>query len=207
MTGSLYVISAPSGAGKTSTIRALFDRRMCPRLEYSVSYTTRKPRPREEDGRDYNFIDQNLFLDMIEKDGFLEWTKVFDRYYGTGRDWVLSRLNGGKDVLVDVDVVGAGALRERYPEAILIFLVPPTFEELARRLINRRTEDPEEVHRRLAQASWEIDRRMIFNYLVINDCLEEAVAEVERILLGGKGRRMADEEEFWPKFFRKPKSN
>ncbi|MDR1395421.1 MAG: guanylate kinase [Deltaproteobacteria bacterium] len=206
MTGSLFVISAPSGAGKTSIIQAVFRRRKCPRLDYSVSYTTRPPRPGEENGRDYNFTDPDTFRNMIQKDGFLEWTENFSRYYGTGREWILDRLQKERDVLVDVDVVGAQSMRKHYPESILIFLVPPTFEELTRRLNSRRTEDSEEVRRRLDQAAWEISQRGIFDYLIINDRLDQAVEDAEKIFLNRQGRPMAAQENFWPRFFQKPEN-
>jgi guanylate kinase len=203
MTGSLYVISAPSGAGKSSVIKILLERRKCPNLDYSVSFTTRQPRPGEVNGRDYFFVDEMTFRDMLVTGGFLEWAKVFSNYYGTGRDWVNQRLATGRDVLVDVDVVGAKSLRVSFPQAVMIFMVPPSQDELSRRLTARQTETPEELEKRLAESALEITQRTIFDYLVINDELNRAVEEVEGILRGQPGRRIADEEDFWPKYFQK----
>jgi guanylate kinase len=203
MTGSLFVISAPSGTGKSSLIQSLLARGNCPRLDYSVSFTTRKPRPGEVDGQDYNFIDHATFKKMIEENGFLEWAQVFNNFYGTGRNWVNQRLQADRDVIVDVDVVGAKTLKANQPSAVMIFMAPPNHQELERRLNQRNTETAEEMARRLTKSTWEIDQRIFFDYLVVNDSLEEAVREVENILHGQVGHRVAEEEAFWPKFFQK----
>jgi guanylate kinase len=202
MSGSVFVISAPSGAGKSSAIKLLLSRGRCPRLDYSVSFTTRAPRPGEVDGLDYVFVPEAEFLKLIEEDGFLEWAKVFGNYYGTSRRWVERRLMADRDVLVDVDVVGAKSLKKGFPEAVMIFMVPPDRAELERRLSYRKTENPLEMERRLTQSTWEINQRDHFDYLVINDELTEAVKEIEAVILGQGGRKIADEENFWPKFFR-----
>jgi guanylate kinase len=201
MAGTLFVISAPSGAGKSSVIRLLLERGECPRLDYSVSYTTRPPRAGEVDGVDYIFVDEATFKKMIEEDGFLEWARVFDNFYGTGLDWVNRRLATDRDVLVDVDVIGAKNLKSRFPSAVMIFMVPPRRAELIRRLTYRQTEDSEGLKVRLAQSNWEISQRDIFDFLVINDDLTIATREVESVVQGRGGRRLADEESFWPKFF------
>ncbi|MDR1607533.1 MAG: guanylate kinase [Deltaproteobacteria bacterium] len=201
MAGSLFVISAPSGSGKSSLIQRLLRRNNCPRLDYSVSFTTRSPRPGEEDGRDYNFIDHATFQEMIQNKGFLEWAQVFDNFYGTGREWVNQRLQADRDILVDVDVVGAKNLKLSLPSAIMLFMVPPNRLELTNRLTKRNTETPEEVARRLAKSNWEIEQRFFFDYLVINDNLEEAVLEVENIINRQNGHLVVDREAFWPTFF------
>lgn len=197
--GRLFVLSAPSGGGK-STIKDRVIRKL-PGLVYSVSFTTRKPRPGEEDGRDYNFIADDRFKSMIKDGDFLEWAEVFGRYYGTGRAWVEERLNDGFDVLADLDVVGAASVKALRPQATLIFLAPPTALELKRRLAIRRTETPEEAAIRLGRVRAEIDRRKIYDFLVINDDLEKAVEEMVGIITEGRGRAMAASENFWAGFF------
>lgn len=197
--GRLFVLSAPSGAGKTTLKDRIVG--LLPQLVYSVSYTTRRPRTGEADGLDYNFISDQTFADMIERDEFLEWAEVFGRRYGTGRAWVEERLKEGRDVLADLDVVGAGAVKAAMPEAVLIFLVPPTADELKRRLALRQTESPEEARKRLARARTEIERRSIYDYLVINDNLDTAVGEMLDIIVQGRGRLMKYSEAFWPEFF------
>lgn len=198
--GRLIVLSAPSGAGK-STLKDLVLKRM-PALVYSVSYTTRPPRPGEVDGRDYNFIPMESFKKMVDRDEFLEWAEVFGRHrYGTGRAWVEARLAEGRDVIADLDVAGAASVRKLKPEALLVFMVPPTAAELRRRLAGRRTESEEETARRLAEARAEIDRRFMYDFLLINDGLDRTLAEFEEIIRYGRGRAMAGTEDFWPRFF------
>jgi guanylate kinase len=170
-------------------------------LEYSISYTTRPPRPGEVDGRDYFFVDEKTFKNLISEDGFLEWVQAYNHYYGTSRDWVNQRLAAGQDVLVDVDVAGAKSLRSRFPKAKLIFMVPPSQPELIRRLTNRRTETSEQLARRLAQSTWEINQRTHFDFLVVNDDLIEATREVEGLVAGRPGRKPSDNKEFWKKFY------
>lgn len=203
--GRLFVLSAPSGSGKST----LKDRilQLFPDLVYSVSYTTRKPRPGEIDGRDYNFISEDCFKKMITQDSFLEWARVFGRYYGTGRNWVEERLALGSDVLLDVDVAGAASVRRLDPKAILIFMVPPSLSELRRRLSARRTESPEEVDRRLAEARAEIEQRFIFNYLLINDNLDQALDQMTAVITKNQGLPMAETESFWAEFMAGSKGN
>lgn len=198
-TGRLFVLSAPSGAGK-STVKELVMRKL-PNLLYSVSYTTRQPRPGEVDGRDYNFVSEDEFRAMIGRGDFLEWAEVFGRFYGTGRAWVSSRLAEGRDVLADLDVVGAAAVKKGAPEATLIFMAPPSVLELRRRLSGRNTETAEESARRLAGAKAEIESRHVYDFLLINDELERAADELAAIIQRGEGRAMAESEDFWQKFF------
>ncbi len=198
-TGRLFVLSAPSGAGK-STVKNLVMKRL-PSLLYSVSYTTRKPRPGEENGRDYNFVGEDEFKAMIGAGDFYEWAEVFGRFYGTGRTWVLNRLAEGRDVLLDLDVEGARRVKEKSPEAALIFMVPPTAMELRRRLTARNTESPEETSCRLAGAKAEIESRRIFDFLLINDDAEKAAGDLANIIESGQGFSMAESEAFWRNFF------
>ncbi|MDR1044056.1 MAG: guanylate kinase [Candidatus Adiutrix sp.] len=197
--GRLFVLSAPSGSGK-STLKDLALQRL-PELVYSVSYTTRRPRPGEIDGRDYNFISEERFQAMVDGRDFLEWAGLFGRHYGTGRAWVLERLRQGRDVLADLDVTGAASVRRLMPGATLIFMAPPTVGELRRRLSSRRTESAEEAGRRLTQAREEIARRRIYDYLLINDRLDDSLEQLVAIIKFGRGRPMAEMENFWPAFF------
>lgn len=197
--GRLFVLSAPSGSGK-STVTDMILKRL-PDLVYSVSYTTRPPRPGETDGVEYNFISVERFKEMIGRDEFLEWAEVFGRFYGTGRAWVEEKLSAGRDVLADLDVVGAASVRKIMPEATLVFMVPPTAGELGRRLVSRRTESPEEARRRLGRARTEVDSRHIYDFLLVNDDVERAADELAQIIRQGRGRPMAETESFWSAFF------
>ncbi len=199
-TGRLFVLSAPSGAGK-STIKDLVLRRL-PELVYSVSYTTRQPRPGEVDGRDYHFITPEAFRAMIGRGDFLEWAEVFGRHgYGTGRPWVEATLAEGRDVLADLDVAGAASVKKLMPGAVLVFMVPPTAGDLARRLAGRRTESEEEAARRLAESRTEVSRRHLYDFLLINDDPDRAADELAGIVRTGQGRPMAGTEDFWTGFF------
>ncbi|MDR2947427.1 MAG: guanylate kinase [Candidatus Adiutrix sp.] len=198
--GRLFVLSAPSGAGK-STLGEIIRRRL-PELVYSVSYTTRSPRPGETDGVDYNFVSPERFREMIANREFLEWAEVFGRFYGTGRRWVEEKLAAGFDVLADLDVEGAASVRAVRPESTLVFMAPPTAGELRRRLTARRTESPEETGLRLGQARREIERRHMYDFLLVNDDLARAADEFLEIIQHGRGRAMSDTEDFWPQFFR-----
>ena len=199
--GRLFVLSAPSGSGKSAVEELVFSQ--LPELVYSVSYTTRGPRPGETDGRSYNFISTDKFKAMVADDQFLEWAEVFGRHYGTGRAWVESRLKAGHDVLADLDVDGAASVRRLMPEAVLIFMVPPTIGELRRRLAGRGTEIEEQINLRLGRVQSEIDSRSIYDYLVINDNLNDAATEIIDIIQNGRGRPMSERENFWPEFFAK----
>ncbi|RUM88612.1 MAG: guanylate kinase, partial [Thermovibrio sp.] len=154
--GLLIVISAPSGTGKTTLVHMLL--KEFPDLEFSVSYTTRPPRPGEVDGRDYHFVDRKTFERMIEEGDFLEWAEVYGNLYGTSRTQVLKALNEGKDVILDIDTQGALQVKKNFPEAVLIFILPPSLKELERRLRNRGTDDEETIERRLKTAREEIRR-------------------------------------------------
>lgn len=197
--GRFFVLSAPSGSGKTTVVRGLLDRR--PELVYSVSFTTRAPRPGEVDGRDYNFVTETRFRAMVGAGDFLEWAEVYGHLYGTGRPWVEERLRAGHRVLADLDLKGGAAVRALMPEAVLIFMAPPSAGELRRRLSGRRTEPARELERRLAQTKGEIEASHIYDFLLINDRLEEAVDGLEEIVFQGRGRPMAEAEPFWRLFF------
>jgi guanylate kinase len=176
----LLVLSGPSGVGKGTVVEQL--RRRVPTLWESVSVTTRAPRPAEVAGQDYRFVSRSEFEALRDSDGFLEWFEVFDDLYGTPRAPVEQRLAAGDDVLLEIDVQGALRVKELLPEAVLVFLTPPTFEELERRLRDRGTESPEELARRLGEARQELERAPDFDVVVVNDDLERAVGEVAGIL-------------------------
>jgi len=184
--GLLIVISAPSGTGKTTLTHMLL--KSFPNMEFSVSYTTRKPRPGEVNGKDYFFVDRDTFERMIEEGDFLEWAEVYGNLYGTSKSQVLKALNEGKDVLLDIDTQGALQVKKNFPEAVLIFILPPSLKELERRLRSRGTDDEETIERRLKTARVEIERAPLYDYIVVNDVLEEAFEKLKSIVIAEKCR-------------------
>ncbi len=176
MSGNLYVVAAPSGAGKTTLVRLLLERQGDIRL--SVSYTTRAPRPGEENGRAYHFVDVPAFQAMIDRGDFVEWAEVHGNYYGTSRTWIEARMAEGQDVLLEIDWQGARQVRGIFPEAIGIFVLPPSEDELARRLTGRGTDSAEVIARRLAAARAEMRHVGEFDYVIINDKLEQALEDL-----------------------------
>lgn len=178
--GNLYVISAPSGAGKTTIVRQVMD--MHPNLRFSISYTTRKPRVGETDGRDYFFLDRSNFEQMRDADEFLEFAEVFGHYYGTGRQKVEELRNYGHDVLLEIDWQGAQQVRSRQSDCCSIFILPPSLAELERRLRGRGTDSDDAIKRRLSEAIDDISHWREFDHVVINDMLEDAVASLHAIL-------------------------
>jgi guanylate kinase len=176
----LYVVAAPSGAGKTSLVKALMARE--PRLRFSVSYTTRQPRPNEVDGRDYHFVTQSRFEDMIAGNEFLEHARVFDNYYGTGLAAVQTALQEGELLLLEIDWQGARQVRARLPAARSIFILPPTRRALEDRLKGRSTDSAEVIERRLQDAAHDITHWSEFDYVVINDQFDQALADLHEIV-------------------------
>jgi guanylate kinase len=174
--GRLYVIAAPSGAGKTSLVKALMERE--PRLRFSVSYTTRKPRPNEIDGRDYHFVTSARFQEMVARDEFLEHARVFDNYYGTGAQAVRTALAQGVHVLLEIDWQGARQVRARLPEARSIFILPPSRRALEDRLRTRSTDSDDVIQRRLRDAGQDLTHWSEFDYVVINDRFEQALSDL-----------------------------
>jgi guanylate kinase len=172
-------MTGASGVGK-GTVRAKVLERT--RLFYSISMTTRPPRPGERHGVDYYFVDEAAFLDLVAQDGFLEYARYVDHYYGTPRKPVERALARGEDVLLEIEVQGALQVRKRLPEAVLIFLVPPSLSELRRRLVLRGKDTPEKIAKRLARAEEEIRSAHLFDYVVVNEVVEEAVGEFLAIL-------------------------
>jgi guanylate kinase len=177
--GHLYVIAAPSGAGKTSLLRAVMQRR--PGVEFSVSCTTRKPRPGEVDGRDYHFIGRSDFERLVDAGEFVEHANVFGNLYGTRLSVVESALDEGRDLILEIDWQGARQVRERLPEAVQIFILPPSRAELERRLRGRGSDSDEVIARRLAESALEMSHWRDFDYVIVNRDFEEAAAELEAI--------------------------
>jgi guanylate kinase len=183
----LFVISAPSGAGKTSLVGSLLAAR--PNLNVSVSHTTRKPRPNEVEGRDYYFVTLARFRELIEQQAFLEYAQVFDNFYGTGAAQVRDKLAAGNDVLLEIDWQGARQVRSAMPDNTSIFILPPTRATLEQRLRERRTDSAETIARRLADASTDMSHYDEFDYVVVNDRFDQAAVDVGEILDGG-GRHL-----------------
>lgn len=184
--GILFVVSAPSGAGKSTLCRRLLDD--LEGIDFSVSYTTRPPRPGEVEGRDYFFVDRNTFMDMVRKGEFLEYAEVYGNLYGTSKSFVQERLREGKDLLLDIDVQGARQVLEKMPEAVGIFIFPPSLDELERRLLARGTDSKEVIEKRLEAAKWELDQAGMYHYWVLNDDLEEAYEVFKGIVLAERHR-------------------
>ncbi len=181
MTAQLFILSAPSGAGKTSMVREA-----CSRLDnlvVSVSHTTRPMRPKDRDGIDYHFVDEAAFHEMIANAEFLEHAKVFDNFYGTSHQSVKETLAGGKDVLLEIDWQGADQVRRLIPEACSIFIVPPSRETLEHRLRGRASDSEEVIERRIADAVSDMRHFSNYDYLIINDEFEQAVAELCAVVL------------------------
>lgn len=174
------VLAAPSGAGKTTLARLLVDRNED--VTFSISATTRPARPREQDGRDYHFVDDETFARMIERRELAEWAVVHGRRYGTPRREITSAIERGRTVVLDIDVQGSRQVRKMFPDALLVFVLPPSAEELYRRLSARASEDPEERGRRLRNARRELEAVPEFDYVVVNDDLERAYARLEGIV-------------------------
>lgn len=180
MQGTLYIFAAPSGAGKTSLVKALVD--SIDNIEVSVSHTTRAPRPGEIDGVNYHFIDTNKFQEMEAKGNFLEHAQVFDNFYGTARTNIEQRLAAGVDVILEIDWQGARQVREQFPECIGVFILPPSRESLEERLRNRGQDDDEVIARRMRDAVNEMSHYAEFDYLVVNDDFNTALAELAAIV-------------------------
>ncbi|MCC5867616.1 MAG: guanylate kinase [Gammaproteobacteria bacterium] len=186
--GKLWVISAPSGAGKTTLVRALMAQR--PRLRFSVSYTTRPQRTGETHGQDYFFVDEAHFVAMVERGEFLEHANVFGRRYGTAQAQVEALMRAGFDALLEIDWQGARQVRERMPGCRSIFVLPPSLHELERRLRHRATDEETVIRRRLAEAREDITHWAEFDFVIINDQLEVALASLLEII-DGQGAQVA----------------
>lgn len=185
-TGTLYVFSAPSGAGKTSLVKALLEQTQD--IGVSVSHTTRSPREGEVDGKDYNFVSQEHFKTLIDQHAFLEHAQVFDNFYGTSQIWVEQELQAGRDVILEIDWQGAEQIRQRMPAMVSVFILPPSREELLKRLTGRGTDEQAVIDRRMQDAVSEMSHYNEFNYLIINDDFETARQELRSIVLARRQR-------------------
>jgi len=178
--GRLYVIAAPSGAGKTSLVNALMERE--PRIQFSVSYTTRQPRTNEIPGRDYHFVSEERFGTMIANGDFLEHAKVFDNSYGTAMHTVEEALANGEQLLLEIDWQGARQVRSRLPQALSIFILPPSRQALEHRLRGRSTDSDEVIQRRLRDAANDLSHWKEFDYVVVNDNFDQALEDLQAIV-------------------------
>ncbi len=186
LNGNLFILSAPSGAGKTTLCKALLEK--FPDIVYSVSYTTRPPRGNEKHGRDYFFIEKAAFENKLKQDYWAEWANVHGHFYGTSREILDNYLAMGRDILLDIDVQGTRQILEHYPHSVTIFVMPPSLEALRIRLESRATDTAEVIERRLRDAEKEIEQRHIYSHLIINDKLEEAVAILSGLVAGYRSR-------------------
>ena len=190
MSGILFIISAPSGSGKTTLTNELL--KLVPGLEFSISYTTRPPRGSEQSGREYFFIDKDHFLKMIAGDEFLEHACVFGHYYGTAKRFLAEAFAKGKDLVLDIDVQGAAQVKQRMPEAVSIFILPPSRETLEFRLRNRSHNDhvdDETVRRRLDGARKEIENYPNYDYILVNDRLEQSIDQLKAVVSSERAKR------------------
>lgn len=185
--GNVFVVSAPSGAGKSTLTQRLLN--TLPDLVFSVSYTTRAPRPGEVDGKDYFFISETQFDEMVREGGFVEWVEVYGHRYGTGRAWLDGMLATGKDVLLDIETKGAQALREAIPDACMIFILPPSAASLEARLRSRGKDSDEQIRIRLDYARHEMERYPDYDYLVMNGDLDAGYRSFESIILAARATR------------------
>ena len=192
MAGHLYIIAAPSGAGKTTLVRMLLENDSGIRL--SISYTTRAPRPGEQDGREYNFVDMATFQGMVGRGEFIEWAEVHGNCYGTSRPWIEAEMAAGRDVLLEIDWQGAQQVKKLFPAAIGVFVLPPSMPELERRLSGRGTDSAEVIARRLAAAQDEMRHVPEFDYVIINDELQRALADLLSVVRASRLRLEAQRD-------------
>ena len=180
--GKLFVISAPSGTGKTSLIKAILENPNSTNTRLGISCTTRKQRPKEENGISYFFISEDRFKEKIKSGDFLEYAKVFGNYYGTPKDWVLATLTKN-NVLLELDTQGALQVKKSFPDAKTIFLIPPSYEDLLKRLSARAQDDDEEISKRLKEAKKEINTGKDFDFVILNDNFDDSLKDLEEFML------------------------
>ena len=185
--GNVFVLSAPSGTGKSTLSQRLVATH--PDLIFSISYTTRAPRPGEVDGKDYFFVDDATFDAMVRGDEFVEWVQVYEKRYGTGRTWLDDVLATGRDVLLDIETTGALNLRRAIPEATMIFLLPPSAADLEKRLRGRGKDSEDQIKLRMRHARHELELYHAYDYLVVNEDLETAYRQLESVILATRVRR------------------
>ncbi len=192
MAGHLYIVTAPSGAGKTTLVRMLLENDSG--IQLSISYTTRAPRTGEQDGREYNFVTMDAFRAMVARSEFLEWAEVHGNCYGTSRPWIEAEMAAGRDVLLEIDWQGAQQVRRLFPEAIGVFVLPPSMAELERRLTGRGTDSAEVIARRLAAAREEMRHVPEFDYVIINDDLQQALGDLLSVVRASRLRLQAQRD-------------
>lgn len=189
--GTLFVVSSPSGGGKGTIIQRVLD--VVPNLSYSVSFTTRAPRPGEVDGREYFFVSRDVFDEMAGAGEFLEWACVHGNYYGTAKRQVVQETAAGVDIVLEVDVQGAASVRQLLLDSVSIFILPPSYEVLRERLIARGTDTPEELSVRLRNAPEELRQYSAFDYVIINDEVDRAAAQLASIIDAERARCVRQE--------------
>ena len=185
--GNVFVVSAPSGTGKSTLSQRLIER--VPDLVFSTSVTTRPPRPGEVEGEDYFFVDDEKFDAMVRAGEFVEWVQVYARRYGTSRPWLEGVLAGGKDVLLDIETTGALNIRRAIPDAVMIFILPPSVQALEARLRGRGKDSEDQMELRLRHARHELDLYHAYDYLIVNDDLERAYRQFESVIWATRARR------------------
>lgn len=196
--GLLIVVSGPSGAGKGTICKGLLKNNS--QVKVSISATTRLPRTGEKHGINYFFIDKNKFETMINNDDFLEYAKVYDNYYGTPKQYVIENLESGKDVLLEIDILGALQVKEKFKNAVFIFILPPSLEELKTRIIGRGTESTSDIEKRYGSAVSEIKQVIKYDYAVINDNITTAIEDIESIIAAEKCKVLRNYEDILSKF-------
>lgn len=184
--GSLFIVSAPSGAGKSSLVKALLAE--VQGIGLSISNTTRKARPGEVDGKDYHFVEQTQFESIRDQDGFLEWAHVHGNYYGTSRSWIEKQMEMDNDVLLEIDWQGAAQVAKKVEHVVSIFILPPSMDELEKRLRGRGTDSEEVILRRLSAAQLEIKQAQCFDYVILNDVFDQALLELKSIVYASRCR-------------------
>jgi len=187
MSGNIFIVCAPSGAGKTSLVKALLAGNQS--IKVSVSYTSRSPRPSEIEGKDYHFVSRETFLSMAQQGDFIESAEVYGNLYGTSQSWIASEIAGGRDILLEIDWQGAQQVRQKFPSSIGIFILPPSLEALQYRLQGRAQDSAEVIAKRLEAAQTDIAHVVEFDYVIINDLMEEAIKQLGAIIVAESLRR------------------
>ena len=197
--GNLFVITAPSGAGKSSLVRALMA--ADPALQLSVSHTTRAPRGQEQSGREYYFVSPEAFESMVQAEAFVEWAHVHSHRYGTSRQEVEDKIAQGADIILEIDFQGALQIKRRFPKAVAVFILPPSWEELRARLVKRGEDSPEVIEMRLKNAATEMAQVERFDYVIINDLFERALADLQ-IVVQSQRLKLPSQQRARPQVFK-----